>query len=157
MYHIMYLKCKIAIIASLILLSNVLAEERLELVIDEKLTLEEVFAAGFRPSSVNPSDQGSIRVWERQKVTLIFDDFRYNIDTEQTTFLLYDDNQISSLRIMTTSEMPLSVDEAVTEVKRFSDGLDMDVDEHINIWREKCKTRGSMAMAGFGGAIGLRE
>ncbi len=55
------------------------------------MTLEDVYAAGLRPPSVHPSDEGDIRVWERKKLTLIFDEFRYDMDTEQISFGMYDD------------------------------------------------------------------
>ena len=67
------------------------------------------------------------------------------------TFLLYDDNQISSVRLMTTREKPLSVEEVTAEVKRFSHGINFDATDHIEKWRRKCEMRKSMAMAGFGG------
>lgn len=124
---------------------------RIELVIDEDLTLENIFAAGLRPSSTTPSNKSDIRVWERQAVTLLFDDFRYEIDTEQITFGVYNDDQISFMRLRTTSEKPLSVEEAVNEVELFSFGLGFDVAQQITQWREKCAKRNSMAMAGFGG------
>lgn len=143
---------KFLILFSTVLMSCAFAqEERLELVIDEKLTLEDVFAAGFRPSSVYPSDDGDVRVWERKKVTLVFDDFRYNIDAEDITFGLYDDDQISKLRVTTTREMPLSVEEAASEVKKFGTGVNFDATEHIERWKQKCEVRGSMAMESFGG------
>jgi|AntRauTorckE6833_2_1112554.scaffolds.fasta_scaffold11175_2 hypothetical protein len=148
----MILKLKYLILLSTTLVSCAFAqEERLELGIDEKLTLEDVFAAGFRPSSVYPSDDGDVRVWERQKVTLVFGDFRYDIDTEDITFGLYDDDQISKLRVTTTREMPLSVEEATSEVKKFGKGVNFDATEHIERWKQKCEVRGSMAMESFGG------
>lgn len=147
------LKMKYFIILAFSLISCAFAQEkRLELIIDEKLTLEDVFAAGFRPSSVYPSDDGDIRVWERKKVTLVFGDFRYDIDTEDVTFRMYDDNQISNLRITTTRENPLSVEEAKIEVRKFSNGIDLDIDGHIEAWLKQCADGGSMTMAGFGGS-----
>lgn len=142
---------KFIILVSTVLISCAFSqEERLELVIDEKLTLEDLFAAGFRPSSVYPSDDGDVRVWERKKVTLVFDDFRYDIDTEDITFRMYDDDQISSLRITTTAEKPLSVEEADIAVRKFFKGLNFDGEEYIERWHKACASRGSMTMESFG-------
>ena len=110
---------------SILSLINSYGANRIELVIDEDLTLESIFAAGLRPSSTTPSNMSDIRVWERQAITLLFDDFRYEIDTEQITFGVYDDDQISFMRLRTTSEKPLSVEEAVNEVELFPLVLDL--------------------------------
>ncbi|RYD35133.1 MAG: hypothetical protein EOP85_19275, partial [Verrucomicrobiaceae bacterium] len=135
---------------SLGLASTGSAAGRLQLEIDEKLTLEDVFKAGFRPSSILPSNTGDIRVWERQSIDLLFEDFRYSIDTEHTTFTVYDDDQIESLSIIATREEPLTFAEVERQARSFSHELGLDADAQIDEWRDRCQSRGSMVMQGFG-------
>lgn len=128
-----------------------LAADRIQLVIDEKMTLEEVFKAGFRPSAVDSSNMRDVRVWERQSLDLLFGDFRFSIDTEQTTFMVYDDDQIQSLRIIGSRETPLSFLEVEKLARGFSDQLGLEADSQIDEWLGRCRARNSMTMQGFGG------
>lgn len=127
------------------------AVERFQLVIDEKLTLEEVFKAGFRPSALVPSNAVDVRVWEGQSIDLVFEDFIFSIDTEQTTFRLYDDDQIASLRIIGSRAAPLTIAEVGSRARNLSDGLGLKADPQIEEWLERCRARNSMVMQGFGG------
>lgn len=112
-----------------------------ELPISNKLTLSDVLKLGFRPSSMLPSNRGMLRCWEKREIVLKFENgFECPIKAEDVTFEVYDDDQISSVRISGDSDYPLGFEEAI-EKARFIFGKVGTVPRELDEWYAEVKKR----------------
>jgi hypothetical protein len=96
-----------------------------------------------------PDNVGMLRCWEKREIVLKFENgFECPIKAENVTFEVYDDDQISSVRISGDRDYPLGLDEAV-EKARFIFGRVGKVPPELDEWHVEVKKRRMFSSFGW--------
>ena len=85
------------------------AKEPITLAPSRRIVLQDVFTLGFRPFELS-QDSRTLRDWKPQPLKISFPELDVDLEAEQVTFDVYDNNDISRIQIIENRANPRPIE-----------------------------------------------